>query len=181
MRKPRSHLLPRQRMFVEEYLVDLNPGEAAKRAGYKDRNPSNAANALLQRPLIVEAVRKAMDERARRTQIDADRVLREFARIAFADIRSFTEWDANSGLKVKSLSDLSEDETAAIAEVKDGPTGGKKIKLHDKRKALESIARHLGLFGKVADRSESPALAAERVRELIRRKVAALARSDDAE
>lgn len=177
MRKPRTHLLPRQRIFVEEYLVDLNPGRAAVRAGYKDRNPSATGGALLLRPVIREAIRKAMDERVTRTQIDADRVLREFARIAFADIRSFAEWDKGKGLTVKSLDQLSDDETAAIAEVKDGPTGEKKIKLHDKRKALESIARHLGLFGKHADRGESPALAAERARAIIRSRVAALARS----
>ncbi len=177
MRKPRIHLLPRQRMFVEEYLVDLNPGQAAIRAGYKSKYPSVCGGGLLLRPVIRDAVRKAMDERVKRTQVDADRVLREFARIAFADIRSFAEWDKNKGLTVKSLDQLSDDEAAAIAEVKDGPTGEKKIKLHDKRKALESIARHLGLYGKVADRSESPALAAERARAIIRSRVAALARS----
>ena len=177
MRKPRTELLPRQRIFVEEYLVDLNPTQAAMRAGYKNKNPSSAGTRLAQTPVIREAIRKAMDERVTRTQIDADRVLREFARIAFADIRSFTEWNAQRGLTVKSLDQLSDDQTAAIAEVKDGPTGEKKIKLHDKRKALESIARHLGLFGKNADRGESPAVAAERARAIIRSRVAALARS----
>lgn len=108
-----------------------------------------------------------MDARAKRTQITADRVLREFARIAFADIRSFTEAGQKS-LTVKSLDALSADDTAAIAEVS-GAANGKtvKVKLHDKKHALDRIARHLGLYGKPATSAESPAAAAERAREFI--------------
>ena len=163
---PSSGLTGRQRRFVEEYLIDLNATKAAERAGYAPKHATSTASRLLKRTAVAEAVRLAMDERAKRTQITADRVLREFARIAFADIRSFTGNDGD-GLTVKSLSALSDDDSAAIAEMS-GSDGKKfKVKLHDKKHALDRIARHLGLYGKRATAAESPAAAAQRAREFI--------------
>ena len=178
MRKPRTTLDARQRRFIDEYLVDLNGSKAAVRAGYAESSAATRASRLLKMTQVADAVREAMDARAQRTQITADRVLREYARIAFADIRSFTE-PGSTGLTVKSLETLSDDDTAAIAEVSRGANGQNlKVKLHDKKKALDSIARHLGLFGKQAARGESPAAAAQRVRELILARLARLARPD---
>jgi phage terminase small subunit len=44
-------------------------------------------------------------------------------------------------------SDRLDDETAAaVAEISQTAQGGLKIKLHDKKSALDSIGRHLGMF-----------------------------------
>ncbi len=107
------------------------------RAGYSQKNTASIACTLMKQPKVAAAIRKAMDARVTRTQIDADRVLREFARIAFADIRSYTEWDKKKGLTVKSLDQLSDDEAAAVAEVEGRPHRQAKIKLHDKKQALD--------------------------------------------
>lgn len=173
-------LTPRQRRFVQEYLIDLNGRQAMRRAGYTGKNPAQVASITLRKPAIAAAVKKAMDRRARRTQIAADRVLREYARIAFADIRDITEVKGDA-LQVKALDALSDDDSAAIAELTiDGRGKGTKIKLHDKRSALDAIARHLGLFGKPqVQGGESPAAAAERVRALIRSRFAHLGRPED--
>jgi len=161
-----SGLKRRERRFVEEYLVDLNATRAAVRAGYSEKTATSIACRLMKKEAIGAAVRAGMDERSKRTQITADRVLRELARIAFADIRSFTERDG-SALTAKSLAALSDDDSAAIAEM--SGTDGKtfKVKLHDKKHALDKIARHLGLYGKRATAAESPAAAAQRAREFI--------------
>lgn len=168
MTRPRAvGLSRRQRLFVEEYLVDLNGKRAAIRAGYSQKNTASIACTLLKQPKVAAAVREAMDARAKRTQITADRVLREFARIAFVDIRSFTE-PGKESLTVKSLDALSADDAAAIAEVRRSSDGKSlKVKLHDKKHALDRIARHLGLYGKRASATESPAAAAQRAREFI--------------
>ncbi len=109
-------------------------------------------------------------------------MLREYARIAFADIRSFTKAGGQGlTLKLKSLDDLSEDEAAAVAEVTSESDGTvAKLKLHDKKRALDAIARHLGLFGKrLEPERESPAAAAQRIRELIKARLARLAEPDE--
>jgi Terminase small subunit len=82
-----NKLNARQQLFVEEYLVDLNCTRAAIRAGYSESYADAGCAHLLRDSLVGAAVKKAMETRARRIRITADRVLREYARIAFADIR----------------------------------------------------------------------------------------------
>jgi phage terminase small subunit len=86
-----------------------------------------------------------------RTRIDVDRVKREFARIAFVDIADFIEWDEDGNIALKVSAAISPDDRAAIAElkVKRGQHGLKaRVKLHDKQRALDSLARLMGLYGK---------------------------------
>ena len=158
-----------QRRFVEEYLIDLNGKRAAQAAGYSAKHAAQIAWQLLRKGRVAKAVRDAMAARSRRTHITADRVLREYARIAFADIRNFTMAGDAGSTDLKTVAQLSDDDAAAVAEFT-GPTDGTRVrvKLHDKKKALDSIARHLGMFGKRVPSGESPAAAAERIRDLIR-------------
>ena len=79
-------LSPKQACFIREYVVDLN-GAAAVRAGYSHATAKEQASRLLTNVNIKEAVAAAMHDRAERTEITADRVLREYAKIAFADNR----------------------------------------------------------------------------------------------
>jgi hypothetical protein len=84
----------RQKRFVEEYLIDLNPAEAYRRAGYQpvaQYTASQSAYDLLQIPEIQAEIRKAIRARSSRTRITADRVLREIALVAFSDL-----WDYDS-------------------------------------------------------------------------------------
>jgi phage terminase small subunit len=70
-----------QQKFVGEYLLDLNATQAAIRAGYSKRSAEVQGYQLLQIPLVKAAVDKAMAAREKRTQIDADWVLRELAEL----------------------------------------------------------------------------------------------------
>jgi len=172
-----KRLTPRQKRFVQEYLVDLNGKRAAMRAGFSENHADACGARLMRDPAVRKAVDDAMAARSKRTQITADRVLREYARIAFADIRNFAVPDEH-GLALKSLAELSADDAAAVVELTSGSkTKRPKLRLHDKKKALDSIARHLGLFGRRGPTGESPAAAADRARELILGRLADLARS----
>jgi len=77
-------LTPKQQSFVDEYLIDLNATAAYKRAGYAGEG--NVAEASASRLLSTVKVRNAIDalkqERANRTQITADQVLKNIARLA---------------------------------------------------------------------------------------------------
>lgn len=134
----------KQQRFIEEYLLDLNASRAAVRAGYSARSAGSVSWRLLRHPAIAEAVAAAKQERAERTRLDQDRVIRELSRIAFGDLRDLAEWDGES-LTLKSSDSLSEAAAAAVCEVSQTQSGIK-LKRCDKLKALELLMRHAGMF-----------------------------------
>lgn len=136
----------KQRRFLDEYLIDLNGKEAAIRAGYARNGAAVRAYKLLKLPQIQEGLRADVAASARRTGISLDRVLKQYARLAFSDMRRFSDWGPDD-VKLRSHHRLTEDDTAAIAEVWSATArGGPRLKLHDKRPALDALARHLGMF-----------------------------------
>ncbi len=178
-------LTPRQQRFVEEYLIDANGHQAALRAGYKPRSARQSVTQLLRNPEVAAALRAAMDARSERLQVHAERVLEELARIAFADIGALAEWGPD-GVTLKPASRISADARAAVAEVNTG--GGKwgagpRIRLYSKLRALDIIARHLGLYGKTAPRLPPPqqrAADAQAAREILREKLMQIADAEAA-
>jgi len=172
-------MTPRQQRFVDEYLADANGHQAALRAGYKPRSARQTVTELLKRPEVAEAIRQGMAARAERTRITADRVLQEIARIAFADIGRIADWGPD-GLTLTPKSAIAEDDRAAIAELGAGGAGPR-VRLHNKQRALENIARHLGLFGRTAARFAPPRPADQRpAREILREKLEQMARAEAA-
>ncbi|MFO1188501.1 MAG: terminase small subunit [Alphaproteobacteria bacterium] len=141
-------LSPRRQRFVEEYLIDLNATQAAIRAGYSPGSASQRGSILLADPVVRQAVDAAINQRSRRTGITQDQVLREYARLAFSDLRQVANWGPD-GLCVLPSSKLDNDAAAALAEVYETRTaagGTVRVKLHEKKGALDALARHLGLF-----------------------------------
>lgn len=146
----------KQSRFVDEYLVDLNATQAAIRAGYSAKTAYSIGWELLRKPEIEQAIHAAMEERAKRTQITADRVLYELARIAYANMGEYIETQEDGSAYVD-LSHLSADQAAAIQEIvtdtyMDGsgddavPVKKVKFKLHPRTRALELLGKHRGLF-----------------------------------
>jgi phage terminase small subunit len=78
-------LQPKQRLFVKEYLIDLNATQAAIRAGYSKKTADRIGPELLGKTCIQEAIQKAMKKREERTEITADMVLQRWWDIATAD------------------------------------------------------------------------------------------------
>ena len=70
-------LTPKQRRFIDEYLVDLNATQAAIRAGYSRNCAGQIGEENLKKPQIAAAVAKAKRERSEATKIDAEWVLRQ--------------------------------------------------------------------------------------------------------
>ena len=142
-------LTAKQKVFVQEYLVDLNATQAAIRAGYSQRTAGWIGPQLLGKTHIAEAVQGAMAKREERTEITQDRVLKEYAKLAFLDPRRFYNEDG----QLLQVHELPEDVAAALSsmEVVTERAGElelsvRKIKFSDKKAALDSIARHLGMF-----------------------------------
>jgi phage terminase small subunit len=140
---------PRQCRFVEEYLVDLNATQAAKRAGYSARSAASRGSKLLRNPAVAAAIEKAQAKRAQRTRVSADRVVTELAKVAFGDPRRLFSWGPG-GVELRESSELTEAEAALVSEVSETRTaagGTRRVKLHCKMTALTALGKHLGLFG----------------------------------
>ncbi|MGI6078863.1 MAG: terminase small subunit [Fastidiosipilaceae bacterium] len=74
-----------QKMFVKEYLIDLNATQAAIRAGYSPKHANKQAQNLMLREDIQKAIQKEMQKREQRTEITADKVLQQWWDIATAN------------------------------------------------------------------------------------------------
>jgi phage terminase small subunit len=147
-------LTDKQARFCEEYLIDLNATQAAIRAGYSENSAMEQGYQLLQNTSVKEHLKKRQQKLQEKTGITQERVLNELAAIAFSDVRKFYNEDGT----LKQITEL-DDETASalsgmdideIFEFVDGKKekigNTKKIKRWDKVKALENLAKHLGLF-----------------------------------
>ena len=86
----------RQARFVAEYLVDLNATQAAIRSGYSARSAYSTGERMLRNAEVAAAIAEAQAARSRRTEVTADRVVLELARVAFGDPRRVMSW-ARSG------------------------------------------------------------------------------------
>jgi phage terminase small subunit len=158
-------LTAKQGLFAQEYIVDLNATQAAIRAGYSENTARQMGAENLSKPVIQEAIQKAMDERSKRTEITADRVLREYEKLGFSNITDFLKVEETdvvidfigegemkqpimqkvSNVRIFDTDSVDRVKLAAVAEIKQ-TKDGISLKLHDKKGALDSIARHLGIL-----------------------------------
>ena len=135
----------KQKRFIEEYLIDLNATRASIRAGYSPATAKDIGCENLKKPMIRRHIAQAMAERSRRTGINADQVVIELAKIAFANIGDVI--DLQTG-EIKT--ELLPEDSASIQSVKVKTFGEdgleREIKMADKLKALELLGKHLGMF-----------------------------------
>jgi phage terminase small subunit len=164
-------LTDKQRRFVQEYLIDLNATQAAIRAGYSEKTAYSIGQENLNKPVVKSAIEEAQKTVAERLGITAERVLTEYAKLAFLDIRKAFDENGN----MKPIHDIDDATAAAITaleveeiredaeteeEMEGQPHGGalrrrrgketighlKKVKLSDKKAALDSLAKHIGIL-----------------------------------
>lgn len=91
-------LTPKQRMFVLEYLVDLNATKAAIRAGFSKKTAKEQGARLLTKVHIAEEISRAQDKRAKRLEIDGDAVVKQLVKLGFASLGNFMAFDGPSGV-----------------------------------------------------------------------------------
>lgn len=167
-------LTPKQEAFVRAYIETGNASEAYRRAydasRMKDTTVHVKASELLADGKVAVRLNELQEIHQKRHEVTVDRIINELARIGFADIRKAVKWhghlvkeednpDGGDVLVIKntysnhvsliSSEDLDDDTAAAISEVSQSPTGGLKIKLHDKQAALVNMGKHLGIFREV--------------------------------
>ena len=145
-------LTKKQRLFVDEYLIDLNATQAAIRAGYSTRRATEIGYQLLQRPAVAQAIQAAMAERSKRTEVEADYVIRRLREIDEMDVldileddgsfRSIRDWPKAwrqflSGIEIAELFEGRGDDRRIAGVLR-------KVKWPDKLRNLELLSRHVG-------------------------------------
>lgn len=149
MPKDSGKLNAKRDRFCLEYLRDLDAAAAYRRAGYSAKGAKQSARYLLTIPGISARIQALQDERAHRTRLNLDAVVAELALLAFSNALDYAEITPDGSAKVD-LGDLTREQAAAITEIvtTTSPDGGRtvKIKLADKKGALELLGRHFGGF-----------------------------------
>lgn len=145
-------LTKKQRLFVDEYLIDLNATQAAIWAGYSTRRATEIGYQLLQRPEVAQAIQAAMAERSKRTEVEADYVIRRLREIDEMDVldileddgsfRSIRDWPRAwrqflSGIEIAELFEGRGDDRRIAGVLR-------KVKWPDKLRNLELLSRHVG-------------------------------------
>lgn len=144
-------LTEKQKKFCEEYVIDFNGTQAAIRAGYSKKTSNVTSSENLAKPNIQSYIQKLIKDREKRTEINADMVVKELAKIAFFDIRKIFHQDGG----LVNPCDLDDDTSCVISGIKarDVKSGEDietivEYKLNDKIKSLELLGKHLGMFDK---------------------------------
>lgn len=160
-KKIKKDLTPKQKSFVQNYIIDFNATRAAKAAGYSAKTATEQGSRLLTYANIQAAIQKAIDKRAEKTGITAERVIQELALIAFADIKDYATIEDGGGVTVKKFEDMPDGASKAISRLKerrrllsDAEGNGDNVVIDsqielahwDKPKALELLGKHLGIF-----------------------------------
>lgn len=143
-----TKLTDKQKKFCEEYVIDFNGTQAAIRAGYSKKTAQEQSARLLSNVIISEYVKKLQDKLSKKSEITAEMVLNELAKIAFSNVQDLIV----KGYTLEEIQELKREHAAAIKSVKYKVTHGESpsteigFEVYDKRAALEAIGKHLGFF-----------------------------------
>jgi phage terminase small subunit len=165
-------LTPRQERFVLEYLVDLNATQAAIRAGYSAKTAAVIGCQNLGKPELAAAIAGAQQKRAGKLEITAEAVLQRWWTIANVDVRELVEYhrsacrtcwpkepenptinprcgschgNGHGRVIVNDTRNLSPGAAMLYAGVQEGKDGIKAL-IEARDRALENVAKHLGMF-----------------------------------
>ncbi len=150
-------LTKRQEVFVSEYLSCFNGAEAARRAGYSEKNARDTASDLLANPDISRRIQARLVE----VHMSADEALKLTADIARGDVTEFiTSFGAldidalrKSGkgrlikkIKQRTITKIGKNETDGDTEVHDT-----EIEFYDAQAAQRDILKVHGRFTEKVD------------------------------
>lgn len=151
-------MTPKQKLFVKEYLVDLNATRAAISAGYSENGASVAGVRMLANAKVKAEIEKALAKTCAKLEITVEKVLGEIAKLSFSNMQDYIVV-SDDGYAYADLSKLTREQAAAIQEINTDTyterTGNDdetrivkkcKLKLTDKRASLELLGRYLKLF-----------------------------------
>lgn len=154
-------LSPKEKSFVKEYLIDKNSSRAARDAGYTVRSAHDTGSRLLRKAEVAKAVAQGLADLSSKAELKASDVLAEIRKLAFVDLSQAYAPDG----KLLHPQQMPDDVRASLQSVeteelfvgrgKNKTTLGatRKIKLADKVRSLEMLAKHFKLLTEMHEHS----------------------------
>ena len=157
-------LTVKQEKYAQGLFTGMTQREAYKAAydagNMSDKCIDEEACKLFANPKLAQRIEQLQDEVKYRNMATVERVVAEYAKIAFSDIKDFvsfktektivdTDDEGNPIYGYKQIVDAKSSEEidgSMVNEVSIGKDGTFKFKLHDKKGALDMIGKHLGMF-----------------------------------
>jgi len=115
-----SNLTDKQKIFCEEYLIDLNATQSAIRAGYSEKTAKQIGTENLSKPVLSEYIAELKAKRSESTAINAAWVLRQAVKVHERCMQA-----------------------EPVIDKEGGPTGEYKFEHSGANKALEIIGKHV--------------------------------------
>jgi phage terminase small subunit len=122
----------KQRLFCDEYLIDMNAKQAAIRAGYSPKTAENQASRLLSYVKVQEYIKEKQNKLTEKLELDAEWVLRRLKEISDRCVQAEPVMVRNSDGEMVESGEYRFDSSGA-------------------NKATELIGKHLGMFGDKLD------------------------------
>ncbi|MBR3120390.1 MAG: terminase small subunit [Oceanobacillus sp.] len=152
-----EELTEKERLFCLYYVKYFNGTQAALKSGYSKDSAHVQASRLLRRERVSSYIKELKGELVENVFVEAMDVLKEYIKIAFADITNYLNFgqreitiqddDGNEVTRLVNFVDLYEADMvdgSIITEVKQG-RDGISVKLADKMKALDKLAQYFDL------------------------------------
>jgi len=151
-----DELTDKQKLFCLYYVKYFNATKAYQKAYGCDYHSAMAnGSRLMRNDKIAAEIERLKAEQAAAINLDAQAVLQKYVDIAFADITDYVEFgrekamDPETGVEYEvnrvKLKDSAEVDGTIVTEVKQG-RDGVSVKLADKMKALEFLAKYVDLL-----------------------------------
>jgi len=134
----------KQKLFCREYIVDFNRTQAAIRAGYSKKTARFQAYHLSTNIYIQEYIKKLIEKRKMKIDVEEEEIIAELKKIGFSDI-------GNVKFKENGEIDISKIDTSLINKIytsfnKKTTRKQSKVELHSKIKALELLMKYKGML-----------------------------------
>lgn len=147
-------MTPRQRAFVDHFIVSLNATDAAVKAGYSAKTAKQMGHKTLQVPAVAEAVRKHAEARSAKSGLTAELLDRKLLALVNFDPRKLLgddgrvkmphEWDDETAAAIAGM----ENEELFEGRGEDREHIGtlRKVKIADRIRPIELGYKRLGLL-----------------------------------
>ena len=76
-----ENLTEKQKKFCEEYIIDFNATQACVRSGYSEKTANRIGTENLSKLVIQSYIQELIKKREQRTEITADMVVKELAKV----------------------------------------------------------------------------------------------------
>lgn len=157
-----KQLTDKERLFVDQYVIDLDVRKAAIRSGYKPNSAATTGNQIMKKPHVKAAIGKILLELHVELDLTQKDILEQLYYVTTRDIREFVD-ENGKALPLHKLQDraancidgFEQEITTYTDENGTTETIKNKVKLVSKATAIDMAMRYRGLFAPTESKNEN--------------------------